>query len=228
MSDRLDLVSHHLWPHLQWVAIALMEKGIAFRRTYVDLADKPGWFNAISPLGKVPLLRVRGDGGEAVLYESAVICEYLEDAYGQPLHPGDALERARHRGWIEFASATLNDIAGFYNAADAGALQERQVRLTDRLAWIERHLDDSPYFAGADFSLVDAAMAPMLRYFDTFERIAGFGFFTETPGLRRYRAGLSKRTSVKKAVTADYPCRLEQFLHRRGSALSVLMTDQAA
>jgi glutathione S-transferase len=40
----LELVSHHLCPYVQRAAIVLDEKGIAFDRTYVDLADKPDWF----------------------------------------------------------------------------------------------------------------------------------------------------------------------------------------
>src|SRR5258708_40372906 len=71
----LTLVSHHLCPYVQRVAIALAERGIAAERVYIDLADKPAWFRALSPLGKVPLLKV----DDAVLFESAVICEYLED-----------------------------------------------------------------------------------------------------------------------------------------------------
>lgn len=71
----LTLVSFDLCPYVQRAAIALAEKGVPFERRTVDLADKPGWFRAISPLGKVPLLQV----GDAVLFESAVIVEYLDD-----------------------------------------------------------------------------------------------------------------------------------------------------
>src|SRR6185503_201029 len=95
---KLTLVSYHLCPYVQRVAIALMEKGLAFERVYVDLAEKPAWFLAQSPLGKTPLLQV----DDVALFESSVICEYLEETTPHPLHPGDPLERARHRGWMEF------------------------------------------------------------------------------------------------------------------------------
>lgn len=101
----LELVSHHLCPYVQRAAIALTEKGIPFTRTYIDLNRKPDWFTAISPLGKVPLLRVRENDGEVVLFESAVILEYLEETLPRSLHPADPLERARHRAWIEFGSS---------------------------------------------------------------------------------------------------------------------------
>jgi len=107
----LTLVSHNLCPYVQRAAIALAEKRVAFAKVYVDLSDKPDWFRAISPLGKVPLLRVASGGGEQVIFESAVILEYLEETQANPLHPDHPLDRARHRSWIEFGSALLNGIA---------------------------------------------------------------------------------------------------------------------
>ncbi|TIV94175.1 MAG: glutathione S-transferase family protein, partial [Mesorhizobium sp.] len=97
MTERLTLVSHHLCPYVQRAAIALAEKGVPLERVNVDLADKPEWFRAISPLGKVPLLRVRHGHSEEVIFESAVILEFLEETEANPLHPADPLARARHR-----------------------------------------------------------------------------------------------------------------------------------
>ena len=46
------LVSHHLCPYVQRAVIALREKQVPFERIDIDLANKPEWFNALSPLGK--------------------------------------------------------------------------------------------------------------------------------------------------------------------------------
>ena len=92
MHSDLKLVSHNLCPYVQRAAIALDEKGVPFERINVDLANKPDWFRTLSPLGKVPLLKVdRREGPEAVLFESAVILEYLEETLPGPLHPEDPL-----------------------------------------------------------------------------------------------------------------------------------------
>jgi glutathione S-transferase len=115
----LTLVSHTLCPYVQRAAIVLAEKGTPFERRWVDLANKPDWFKAISPLGKTPVLVVQ----DTPIFESAVICEYLDETIGARLHPDDALQRARHRGWIEFGSALLSAIGGFYNASDEAALR---------------------------------------------------------------------------------------------------------
>lgn len=92
----VELITHVLCPYVQRSVIVLREKNIPYRRTDIDLADKPDWFREISPLGKVPILVT---GERRSLFESAVICEYLNDITPGSLHPEDALERAEHRAW---------------------------------------------------------------------------------------------------------------------------------
>lgn len=213
-APKLTLVSHHLCPYVQRAAIVLAEKGVAFERRYIDLADKPAWFRAISPLGKVPLLIVPGpEGAEVVLFESAVICEFIEDsAAGPKLHPEDALQRAKHRAWMEFGSAVLSDIWRLETATDARAHKAATDAIASKLAWAERDLGEGPYFSGERFSMVDAVFAPVFRYFDVFDRIADIGVFAATPKVRAWRTALAARPSVREAVTDDYGQRLQDFL----------------
>lgn len=211
---RLILVSHHLCPYVQRAAIALAEKGVPFERRTIDLAAKPDWFLALSPLGKVPLLLVcQPDGSEVVLFESAVICEYIEETETEtPLHPADPLQRARHRGWMEFGSSILGDLWGFETAKDAETYEAKRKALTEKFARVEEALSDGPFFAGERFSLVDAVFAPIFRYFDTFDRIVPTGVFDGLPKVARWRAALAARPSVKAAVAEDYAERLKTFL----------------
>ena len=209
------LVSHKLCPYVQRAVIALKEKQVTYERIDIDLAAKPEWFHALSPLGKTPVLRV---GSEAV-FESAVICEYLDDTMAPNLHPSDALERAKHRAWIEFASATLNTIWNFYTAKDVRAYQGSASALAERFRQLENVLGDGPYFAGAAFSLVDAAFGPVFRYFDVFDRISGIDFFTATPKVRAWRHALASRPSVREAVSDDYPGLLKDFVIRQGGVI---------
>ncbi len=227
--SKLTLVSHKLCPYVQRAAIALNEKGVAFVRVDVDLANKPDWFLALSPLGKVPLLQV----DDAVIFESAVILEYLEETQGHPLHPMDPLQRARHRGWMEFGSAVLNDIWGFYNAPDAAAFEAKAKSLSEKFARLEAALRErpefgGPYFAGAAFSLVDACFAPVFRYFDAFDRIGDFGILADRPRIAAWRTALAQRPSVAAAVAPDFQQRLQDFFHARRGILSTLMTQEAA
>jgi glutathione S-transferase len=216
MHPPLTLVSHVLCPYVQRAAIVLDEKRVPFTRRDVDLANKPDWFRAVSPLGKTPVLLV----GDTAIFESAVICEYLDDTLAPRLHPDDALQRARHRAWMEFGSAVLNGIAAFYGAHDEASLKARREELVQRFATLEAALGDGPWFAGTEFGIVDAVFGPVLRYFDTFERIGDFGFFDATPKVRAWRARLATRPSVRGATAPDYDQRLLQFVRERGSALS--------
>jgi glutathione S-transferase len=196
---------------------------VPFERRDIDLAHKPGWFLAVSPLGKTPVLLV----GDEAIFESAVICEYLEDTAGPRLHPADALLRAQHRAWMEFGSALLNQIAAFYGAADDAALAERAGQIRARLAQLEGALQEGPYFAGDTFSIVDAVFGPVFRYFDVFHRIGDFGFWHGLPKVHRWREALAQRASVVAAVRADYPELLRAFLLQRRSALSRRMVQPA-
>ncbi|MBW4661868.1 MAG: glutathione S-transferase family protein [Drouetiella hepatica Uher 2000/2452] len=217
---KLELVSHHLCPYVQRAVITLVEKNIPHDRTYIDLANKPAWFRQLSPLGKVPVLRV----GDDVLFESAVICEYLDEITPGSLHPADPLEKAKHRSWIEFGSSVLNTIAGFYNAPNADAFEQKRQELVDKFVWLEQNLTAHPYFGGEMFSLVDAVYGPIFRYFDVLETIPNSGFFTDTPQVSQWRRSLQARSSIQTAVAADYPERLLAFLKNRNSHLSMLVT----
>ena len=224
MVAALKLISHTLCPYVQRAVIALTEKGVAFERIDIDLANKPDWFLAISPLGKTPVLQV----GDIAMFESAVILEYLEETQARPLHPANALTRAEHRGWIEFGSAVLNDIAGFYAAGDETTFKAKTIQLERRFARLEARVAAAPWFDGAEFSLVDAVFGPVFRYFDVFDDIADFGILAGKPKLAHWRRNLAERPSVRSAVGADYPALLRDFIDRRNSWLSGLQARAAA
>ena len=221
---RLRLISHKLCPYVQRAVIALTEKGVAFERVDVDLANKPEWFLRISPLGKTPVLQV----GDAAIFESAVILEYLEETEPKPLHPAEPLRRAEHRSWIEFGSQILNDIAGLYGAVDENAFAAKAAQLEQRFARLEARVAASPWFDGESFSLVDAVFGPVFRYFDVFDEIGDFGILAGKPNLARWRKALAERPSVRKAVSAGYPALLSDFLRRRNSWISQLQAEAVA
>jgi glutathione S-transferase len=224
MGARLKLISHKLCPYVQRAVIALTEKGVAFDRIDIDLANKPDWFLAISPLGKTPVLPV----GDTAIFESAVILEYLEETQPKPLHPADPLRRAEHRAWIEFGSTVLNDIVGFYSAPDEATFKAKLSQLEQRFARLEARVVAAPWFDGENFSLVDAVFGPVFRYFDVFDEIADFGILAGKPKLARWRKSLAARPSVCAAVSGDYPALLRAFIDRRNSWLSGLQANAAA
>ena len=218
--SRLQLVSHVLCPYVQRAAIVLAEKGVTFERIDVDLSAKPAWFLALSPLGKTPVLKV----DDEALFESAVICEYLDETLPPRLHPAEALARARERAWMEFGSAVLAGIATLYNAPDEAALHAARATLRQRFEQVEAALADGPWFAGERFGLVDAVFGPVFRYFEV---IPPEGLFDGLPRVQAWRSALAQRPSVRNAVAADYPARLTAFLHARDSALARRLATMA-
>jgi glutathione S-transferase len=220
MAPPLKLISHKLCPYVQRAVIALTEKGVPFERIDIDLANKPDWFLKISPLGKVPVLTVATDRGEVALFESNVICEYIEETQaGAKLHPQDALQRAEHRAWMEFGSAILGDLWGLETTTDAAIFESKRQAVAAKFARVEAALGTGPFFAGEMFSLVDAVFAPIFRYFDVFDEFTDLAVFKDTSKLPKWRAELAKRPSVKAAVGADYPQLLRAFLARHNAHL---------
>src|SRR5438270_13798931 len=134
MPVPLKLISHKLCPYVQRAVIALTEKGVAFERIDIDLSNKPDWFLKISPLGKVPVLSVGSDAGEVALFESNVICEYIEDTQGGiKLHPCDPLERPQRRAWMEFGSAIRGDLWGLETIAVAAVCDSNRQAVRGRV-----------------------------------------------------------------------------------------------
>lgn len=217
----LKLISHKLCPYVQRAVIALTEKGIPFERIDIDLADKPDWFLKLSPLGKVPVLLVQTGQGEVALFESNVICEYIEETQGgAKLHSQDPLQRAQHRAWMEFGSTILGELWGLETTGDPAVFETKRKAVAAKFAQVEKTLlGKGLYFAGNDFSLVDAVFAPIFRYFDVFDQVADLSVFAETPKVRAWRRALAYRPSVRTAVSDDYPQLLYAFLVRHDAHL---------
>ena len=218
------LISHPLCPYVQRAVIALAEKGARYERIDIDLVDKPAWFKAVSPLGKTPVLLADGQA----VFESAVICEYLDDTLAPRLHPTDALARARHRGWIEYASSVLNTIGGLYAAQDGAAFDAALGLLRERFAYLETVLGEGPYFDGLAFTLVDAAFGPVFRYLDLFDAHGVVCVPELLHKVTAWRRALATRPSVSGAVSPDYPERLRAFILRRGGVLAGILAGEPA
>jgi glutathione S-transferase len=142
------------------------------------------------------------------------------------------IARARQRAWIEFASASLDNIGALYNASRSDNFERVTGKLDAKWQQLEDALPESGYFAGEDFSLVDAAFAPVFRYIDLFEQLADRDFLVGFQRIGEWRRLLARRESVVKAVARDYPTLLLEFIGKRNSWLGErargLLTKQFA
>ncbi len=198
---QLKLVSLTVCPYVQRAIIVLVEKGLPYEVEYVDIWNKPSWFVETSPLGKVPLLIV----DDAVLFESSVINEYLNEVTPAPnLHPADTLERAQNRVWIEFLSQALSVQYWLQLEVEEEKMRALAADLRARMERLEQVLGPGPYFNGDWFSLTDAAAAPLFQRMEWLESFSpGLGILDGLDKAQTWSAALRARDSVKQSGPAD-------------------------
>lgn len=196
----IELISFKTCPFVQRAAITLGYKNVEHKITFIDLAEPPEWFLEISPLGKVPVLKVDGE----VLFESAVINEYLDEITGSELQPKDPLARAKNRAWIEVASNMLGNSYMMKTATDQENYEKYRDQLVSHLHRVEKRLGDGPWFNGEQFSLADTAFAPLFAH----NAVSNYRFSvidpTTMPKVDAWSKRLLALPSVKNSVVPEF------------------------
>lgn len=196
---KLEIISSKSCPFAQRSRMVLLEKGIDFEFTEIDLDNKPDWFLRVSPYSKVPVIRHNG----AVIWESAVINEYLEEVFPEPpLLPRGAVARASARVWIDFANNRMvPHVYKMMLRQDAEGQELHLRRLAEAVLFMEheglRKLSSGPYWLGDKPSLVDFTFYPHVQRFDALEHYRGFVIPAECTRLREWIAAMSERASVQ-------------------------------
>lgn len=193
------LVSFNVCPFVQRSIIVLEEKQLRhqYNVRFVDLANKPDWFLRYSPFGKVPILIV----GDTVLFESAVISEYIDEvSEGAALQPREPLRRAHNRAWIEHVSSVLFLRNRMQHAPTESGTREFAVQIHRQLRMLERQLGPGPFFNGQAFSLVDAAAAPLFQRLHWLLELApDLAILDRLPKLQAWSNRLLEHPSVRRS-----------------------------
>ncbi len=216
----LELVSFKLCPFVQRSVITLKRKDAAYRVRYIDLADPPAWFVALSPARKVPILVV---DGEDVVFESTVINEFVDEVTPGRLHPEDPLARALNRSWIAFGSGALGETLQLTMAEDAAGFDLVVARFNAKLAAVEAAFGDGPFFNGEDFSLVDAAYAPIFMRAHYIGRHAPVLDAAALPKLAAWGDRLLALDAVAQSVVPDFAALYDALIRRRQGYLATLL-----
>jgi glutathione S-transferase len=186
-------------PYVARIVLAARAKGI-------DLVPEapPGGgikspeFLALNPMGKMPVLE---DGGK-YLAESAVILEYLDEAYPQkPLMPSAPLDRAQVRVIARIIDLYIANQSGpFFRNMNPAARNEAEVEgakksLAKALADLEHFVSASgPCLTGKSLTLADCTALPSMLM--TSGIVAGFG-------VKDLFEGLPKLSAWWQAMHAD-------------------------
>jgi glutathione S-transferase len=214
------LISFKACPWVQRAAIVLREKEVEFEFVHIESGNRPAWFGAISPHGKVPVLQV--DDGLA-LFESNAIAEYVDDTIAPRLHPENPETRAINRAWTDFVP-TFSAALG---AVSAATTQEGASRARDGLAPLFARIEDAltrqgdgPFFNGADYALVDAGYAPFLQRYLIVEDLAGDDLTHRYPRLRQWAEALVARPSTHTFSPEVFSALYLDILRKRGGFIA--------
>ena len=192
----MKLYSTYYCPYALRTRIVLEEKKLPHDHVEIDLKNKPANFKEISPYGKVPVLV----DGDARIYESAIINEYLDEKYPKPaLMPPTPAGKAYVRIWVDFANNHLMR-AGWRvvrgpEEKRAEALEEYQ----QLLRTLDREIDGKTWLAGEQFTLGDVAYAPIFARMAQDERLDWSRF----PNLKGWWERISMRPAYRATGGLD-------------------------
>ncbi|KAJ3554288.1 hypothetical protein NM688_g3193 [Phlebia brevispora] len=192
-----ELIFYSGWfcPYVQRTWIALEEKGIPYQYKEVNPYKKEKHFLEINPKGLVPAIEYKGKA----LYESLILCEFLEDAYpsyGPNLLTTDPYAKAYIRIWLDFISKTIVPTNLRLTMAQDPAKQKEYLQEYNEALRTLMGKAKGPYFLGEEFSLVDVAIAPWILRDYVLSENRGYSREGVSPEWKAYCELLEKRPSV--------------------------------
>ncbi|MEH1932529.1 MAG: glutathione S-transferase family protein [Nostoc sp.] len=207
----------------QRTRVVLLEKGINFSATEIDLQNKPDGYTQISRYGKVPAIK----HGDIEIYESAIINEYLDEVFPEPpLLPRDPGAKAIARIWIDYANTRFVPAFNkFLRGKDAQEQGQGQREFLESLLYIEQEglgklSGDRPYWLGDQLSLVDISFYPWFERLPLLEHFRNFTLPTETPRLQKWWNTVRDRESIR-AVENPASFYVERFAKILGAPTAV-------
>lgn len=213
---KLEIISAVLCPFVQRSVITLKFKQADFKITHIDLKNKPEWFHAISPLGKVPVLRV---DDQATIFESAVINEFVDEIIGQPLMPQDPLQKAVERGWIQFGAELFGLHYQLTLEQNPNEVSAKISKLFQELSKIETLVSAGPFFHGERFSLIDTSWAPLFMRLFLSESLEKDSRWQSVPKVRHWGLELMKVPAVQQSVVPDFSAQFMEYARENKSLI---------
>lgn len=216
-----ELVSFALCPYVQRARAILAEKNIKHEIKFIDLDSPPEWFFDVSPMEKVPVLLVDGES----VFESMVICEYLDEVTPNSLHPDDPFKKAQNRSWIEYGNSILDATYALFTTNDAKRFKHLTAEIDEKFDTLEDEcLTGTAFFNGDNFSIIDAVYAPVFRFHAALMKYDDLGFFDDRPNLAVWRDSLLSYDAIKQSVPESYDADLDAYLRKQDSIFSTRMS----
>ncbi len=217
---KLELISFKLCPFVQRTVITLLHKDVPYDITFIDLSNPPEWFKEVSPLGKVPVLKVND---EEVLFESAIIQEYVDEITPPSLMPEDALVKAKNRAWISFGGELIGAMQAVVKADSAEAFGSASDKFANLMAKVETAHSGADYFNGDSFALIDAAYAPIFMRLALLEENCDICLLESLPKVKKWSDTLLALPSVQHSVVEEFPKMYRMMLEKMGGHVASLL-----
>lgn len=129
--------------------------------------------------------------GEAVVYESAIINEYLEEKYSEvALMPKELLKRARVRIWVDYCNTRLQRAAGYI--AHDYQVEKSKEELQQYLDILNREMRVREYIVD-EYSLADITYIPFFCRLERYQTTIDETF----PYVRAWMERLLARPAVR-------------------------------
>ena len=129
--------------------------------------------------------------GEAVVYESAIINEYLEEKYSEvALMPKELLKRARVRIWVDYCNTRLQRAAGYI--AHDYQVEKSKEELQQYLDVLNREMRVREYIVD-EYSLADITYIPFFCRLERYQTTIDETF----PYVRAWMERLLARPAVR-------------------------------
>ncbi|XP_053547686.1 glutathione S-transferase omega-1-like [Bombina bombina] len=166
----IRVYSMRFCPFAQRARLVLAAKGINHELVNINTKNKPEWFVEKNPFGVVPVLET--SKGQ-LIYESAIVCEYLDEAFpGKKLNPKDPFQRAQQKMILEhfskiimvlykilYAKQNKEDIPGL-----KAEVKEKLIALDELLGQL-----NTSFFGGDSVSMIDYLIWPWFERFIIFD-----------------------------------------------------------
>jgi glutathione S-transferase len=193
-----------------WVVrIACAEKGVPY--THVPASPHTAPVDAIHPFGKIPVMR----HGDVSLCESRAIVGYIDRAFdGPPLLPRDPVAAANVEQWNSIVCTSIDPLwvrrylaAHFFpgtpdKSPNRTVIDAALPLIEPQFAVIDGTVAQG-HLAGAEFSLADVFLVPILYYMNKCPESAAL--MRRSPNLSAYYERLIKRKSIAEAMPSGPP-----------------------
>jgi len=109
---------------------------------------------------------------------------------------------------------------GYYYATDQETMDDRIQTVNTRLATLEQAVGDGPFFNGKQFSLVDAAAAPLFSRIDLLKRFHEINLLAPHQKVTAWSKALLNRPSVQAVATEAFQQDVLDALRRKNSHIA--------